>query len=78
MESLKVLILYNEPTLETGHNDAASEAGVLESVEAAEQALTGRGHSVKTLGLATSLRPLLLITDAATMDALMPIRGPDR
>ncbi len=41
---MKVVVLYNEPALAADDPDAASEAGVLESVEAVSAALAARGH----------------------------------
>ncbi len=49
--SLDVLLVHNTPALPTDHPDYASEAGVLESVEAVEAALQTAGHRVRTLGL---------------------------
>lgn len=48
---MKVLILYNEPTLPRDHPDAASEAGVLESVEAVNTSLAAHIHRCFALGL---------------------------
>jgi len=48
---VKVLILYNEPTLPRDHPDAASEAGVLESVEAVTTSLAAHIHRCFALGL---------------------------
>ena len=56
---LDILVLYNEPQLEAEHSDAASEAGVLESVDAASAALAAAGHRVRRLGLGRSPAPLL-------------------
>jgi D-alanine-D-alanine ligase len=50
MPPLNVCILYNEPTLPPDDPDWASEAGVLESVEAVEQSLAHRGHLSRRLG----------------------------
>ncbi|MEX2112062.1 MAG: hypothetical protein WD845_02695 [Pirellulales bacterium] len=50
MKSVDVLVVYNEPSLPCDHPDWASEAGVLESVEAVSTALTARGHRVRTRG----------------------------
>src|SRR5689334_9697851 len=47
---LNVCILYNEPTLPPDDPDWASEAGVLESVEAVEQSLANRGYLSRRLG----------------------------
>lgn len=51
---LKVLILYNEPALSRDNPDAASEAGVLESVEAVTSALANCGHEAQPLALGNS------------------------
>src|ERR1700682_16034 len=59
MKSLDVLLLFNEPLLPADDPDWASEAGVLESVEAVSAALTARGHRVQTLGVGSSLPELL-------------------
>ena len=48
---MKVILLYNEPTLAADDPDAASEAGVLESVEAVVAALERRGHRAIPIGL---------------------------
>lgn len=47
---LNVCILYNEPTLPPDDPDWASEAGVLESVEAFEKSLANRGYRSRRLG----------------------------
>jgi len=46
-----VILLYNKPTLAADDPDAASEAGVLESVEAVIAALERLGHRVVPVGL---------------------------
>lgn len=56
---MHVLLLYNEPTLPPDHPDAASEAGVLEAVEAVEAALTEGRHQVRRLGVGNSIANLL-------------------
>jgi D-alanine-D-alanine ligase len=43
---LEIALLYNEPTLARDDPDWASEAGVLEAVEAVQASLTARGHHV--------------------------------
>lgn len=48
---MRVLLLYNAPSLDASHPDYAQEAGVLESVEAADDALRGAGHVVERLGI---------------------------
>jgi D-alanine-D-alanine ligase len=54
MKTLDVLVAYNEPTLSPNDPDSASEAGVLESVEAVTAALSARGHHVRQLGITSS------------------------
>lgn len=49
--ALDIVVLYNEPTLPAAHPDYASEAGVLEAVEAVERALAAGGHHVRRLGI---------------------------
>lgn len=56
---MRVLILYNAPSLAADAPDAASEVGVLESVEAFTQALKRAGHTLSTLALADELDPLV-------------------
>src|SRR5690606_10309154 len=48
---LKVILLYNEPTLADDDRDAASEEGVLESVEAVATTLERLGHQAISIGL---------------------------
>jgi D-alanine-D-alanine ligase len=52
--SLDVVLLYNRPSLPPEHPDYASEAGVLEAVEAAEKVLTAAGHRLTLLGVGPS------------------------
>jgi len=59
MTPLDVLLLYNEPVLAADDPDAASEAGVLESVEAVTSALAARGHRYRKLAVGPSLPELL-------------------
>lgn len=54
-----VAILYNEPTLPGDHPDYASEAGVLESVEAFAGALGKAGHEVGRVGIGRSVPQLV-------------------
>lgn len=56
---MDVLLLYNEPTLPRHDPDWASEAGVLESVEAVSAALAARGHRTQRLGLAGGVEAIL-------------------
>ena len=62
---MRVLILYNAPLLAADALDAASEAGVLESVEAFHIALSTAGHSLSQLALVDQLDPLLEIARGA-------------
>jgi D-alanine-D-alanine ligase len=55
----RVAILFNEPVLPDIHPDYASEAGVLESVEAFATALGTAGYAVKRLGIGQSLPRLV-------------------
>lgn len=55
---MHVLVLYNRPLLQSDDPDSASEAGVLESVEAASAVLTAAGHTVRRLGLADAISEL--------------------
>ncbi|HEX3872413.1 MAG TPA: ATP-grasp domain-containing protein [Pirellulales bacterium] len=50
---MHTLILFNEPTLPREHPDWAQEAGVLESVQAIEGALTNAAHRTSRLGIRT-------------------------
>ncbi len=56
---MRVLILYNAPLLAADSPDAASEAGVIESVDAFSLALLAAGHSVSQLALGDRLDHLL-------------------
>lgn len=56
---LDVLLLYNQPVLAPGHPDSASEAGVLEAVEAAERALAHGGHVLRRQAVGDSPDELL-------------------
>ncbi|MFL5341699.1 MAG: hypothetical protein ACJ8F7_16260 [Gemmataceae bacterium] len=55
----RILILFNEPVLPTGHPDAASEREILETVEIVGQTLRGGGFRVSRLGIGNDLQPLL-------------------
>lgn len=50
-QSLRVLILYNEPVLAEDHPDADSEHEIHYTVEEVEKALSGVGHDVRRLGV---------------------------
>jgi D-alanine-D-alanine ligase len=51
MPSLDVLVLYNEPALAADDPDYASEAGVLDSVAAVDEALAAAGHRSRHLSV---------------------------
>jgi D-alanine-D-alanine ligase len=51
MRSLDVLVLYNEPALPPDDPDYASEAGVLDSVAAVDEALAAAGHRARHLAV---------------------------
>ncbi len=57
---LNVAILYNQPVLPPDHPDWASEAGVLEAVEAVEAALATHGHRSRRIAVGAS--PASLVT----------------
>ncbi len=59
MKPLDILLLYNEPILSADDPDWASEAGVLESVEAVSDALLARGHAVRRSPVGSSPSELL-------------------
>jgi D-alanine-D-alanine ligase len=69
MKPLEILLLYNEPALSADDPDCASEAGVLESVEAVWAALIARGHRPRKLGLGSSV--------AKALESLAAIGAPD-
>ncbi len=48
---MKVILLYNEPSLAADDPDVESEAGVLESVDAVDAALASHGHRTHRVGL---------------------------
>lgn len=56
---MNVLLLYNEPLLPPHHADYASEAGVLESVEAFAAVLTPCGHNVRRVAVRDSIATLV-------------------
>jgi D-alanine-D-alanine ligase len=59
VDSLRVLIIFNEATLPPTDADWSSEAGVAEAVEGVAAALESAGHSVRRLGLKHSAYPLI-------------------
>jgi D-alanine-D-alanine ligase len=68
---LHVLILYNEPTLPREHPDAASEAGVLESVEAVTTALATHVRRCSTLGLSCPEEALASLAELPRYDVIV-------
>lgn len=68
---MHVLILYNEPTLPREHPDAASEAGVLDSVEAITTALAAHVRRCSTLGLASVEEALASIAELQHYDVVI-------
>jgi D-alanine-D-alanine ligase len=68
---MHVLVLYNQPLLQPDNPDSASEAGVLESVDAASSALSAAGHSVRRLGLASDIRDLWQAVGHSRPDAIV-------
>lgn len=62
---MRIIVLYNAPTLADDDRDYASEAGVLESVEAVSAALSRAGHQVRPLATGDSLAELALHLEAA-------------
>jgi D-alanine-D-alanine ligase len=73
MPIFHVAIVYNEPALSPDHPDYASEAGVLESVDAVERALLAAGRQVTRVGVASAPRAAVL---ALLMERLTAL-GPD-
>jgi D-alanine-D-alanine ligase len=65
MERLDVVVLYNEPSLAADDGDAASEAGVLESVAAVSDALARRGHRPRPLAVTQSSDPIVAALSGA-------------
>lgn len=59
----QVVILYNEPVLPQDHPDWASEAGVLEAVDAVEAALAGQAYRLRRLPVGAS--PAALVAELA-------------
>lgn len=68
---MHVTILYNTPALPPDHADYASEAGVLESVEAAERALQAAGHQTRRLGTGDSPAALIAELTTAPVDVVV-------
>ena len=68
--SLRVVILFNAPTLAKDHADYDSEAGVLESVETIFSALRSAGHEVIRLAAGNSVRALVSQLEQARPDVV--------
>ncbi|HUY89244.1 MAG TPA: hypothetical protein VMV10_10955 [Pirellulales bacterium] len=68
---LDVAILYNETTLPADHPDYASEAGVLEAVEAVEAALAKTGHRSRRLPVGASPASLAAAFEAERADVVV-------
>lgn len=64
-------ILFNQPTLPIDHADYASEAGVLESVEAVETALADAGHRATRVGLPTDRQAILAALQKLEADVVV-------
>lgn len=64
---MNVVILFNAPSLPPDHADYASEAGVLEAVEAVEASLSRHGH--RHCRLAVGATPAAIIDDLARAEA---------
>jgi D-alanine-D-alanine ligase len=68
---MNVTILYNEPSLPTNHPDYLSEAGVLESVEAVEAALTQHGHGSQRLAIGSDPQAIIRALQAVRTDVVL-------
>jgi len=67
---MRVLVLYNKPTLPADHPDAVSEADVLHTVDFVAAALAQAGLAVDRLGLSEDPRPLLQWLDQNRPDVV--------
>jgi D-alanine-D-alanine ligase len=56
---MRVLIVYNDPVLPSGHPDYESEYQILETVEVIEQHVAKAGFSFERLGINTNVHALL-------------------
>ncbi|HMP02295.1 MAG TPA: hypothetical protein PKC45_07325 [Gemmatales bacterium] len=65
---MKVLVLWNEPTLPADHPDAVSEADVVETAEFVAHAFEARGWEVANLAVGTDPTPLINGVRAANPD----------
>ena len=68
---LDVAILYNATTLPPDHPDYASEAGVLEAVEAVEAGLAKQGHRSRRLAVGASPAGLAATLQAERCDVIV-------
>lgn len=68
---LNVSILFNEPVLPKDHPDWASEAGVLEAVEAVEAALAKAGHRSRRLPVGASPAGLAAALQSSPSDVVV-------
>lgn len=69
---LEVVVLYNQPLLPPSNPDWASEAGVLETVEAATAALAARGHRARAVGVSSSAAEIVdALTGSSTADVVL-------
>jgi len=68
---MNVSILYNQPVLPADHPDWASEAGVLEAVEAVEAALAKQGHRHRRLPVGASPTSIVAAIEAAPSDVIV-------
>jgi D-alanine-D-alanine ligase len=68
---MNVSILYNEPVLPPDHPDWASEAGVLEAVEAVEAALTKQGHRHRRLPVGALPTSIVAAIENAASDVIV-------
>lgn len=68
---LDVAILYNAPMLPADHSDYASEAGVLEAVEAVEAALAKQRHRSRRLAVGASPANLAAMLQAERCDVVV-------
>ncbi|HEX4150450.1 MAG TPA: hypothetical protein VHY20_15740 [Pirellulales bacterium] len=65
---LQVIVLYNQPLLPPSDPAWASEAGVLETVDAVAAALLARGHGVRRLAVRWSAVEIVAALDSAAAD----------
>jgi D-alanine-D-alanine ligase len=56
---MRILLLYNEPTLSEDHPEADSEREILDTAEVVEETLRAEGYEIERLGVNEDLSPLL-------------------